>query len=249
MLKGKYYDKYMFYIIILLFGINSQVSFSRPLDLRAVELLKEFDGFWEQPISQRNLSNAQIEKCIEMAEYNSSDLKRCSAIVLAFAKDSNSLEILNKLSLDDNVSVKGAASYALKLRHIAERSEEEILRNLCFYLGKSDNQTEKILIANRMWVDYKEKAILTLLDASRLEPKDSNNYFRCDLFYYLSQSDDSEILKEALKLEWEEEKLSTLPESLAYIMGSITPGRPKDDMRNSAMIIEKNIRAKLERNN
>lgn len=82
---------------------------------------------------------------------------------------------------------------------------------------------------------------LKVRQISERKPNDINNFYRCDLFYYLSQSDNPEILKEALKLDWRQDVLISLPESLSFIMGSITPDRTKDDIGNSAIEIIENI--------
>jgi hypothetical protein len=235
------YMKHML-IITCILAFLSQNSISEPIDLKAGEAFQEIEGIFKQPLLKRKISKEQTELFIKRAEIDNQDMQICVSIAFAFAEDSNSLNILKKLSLNSSYTVKGAASYALKIRQISGRKQDEILRNLCFFLGKSDNQIEKMFLANRMWVDYKEEAIYTILDAIQLEPNDIDNVYRCDLFYYLSQSNKPEILKKALHLEWRNDVLVSLPENLAYIMGSITPGRRKDNIGNSAMFIEENIR-------
>lgn len=233
------------FIITFLLVFFSRICISYAFDVNAAEALKEIEGLFKQPPQQRKISKEQTELFIKRAERNNSEMRICVSIALAFAEDSNSLEILKRLSTDQDESVKGAASYALKIRHISGRKPDEILRNLCFYLGKSDNEMEKIFLANRMWVDFKEEAMYTILDSMQSEPNDHMNFYRCDLLYYLSQSDNPEILKEGLKLDWKKDLSETLPESLSYLLGSITPGRKKSTVENTVIIIQRNIREKL----
>ena len=236
--------KHLFTITFLLVFF-SQICNSYAFDVNAAKALQEIEGLFKQTPQQRKMSKEQTELFIKRADTGNAEMQMCAIHALAFAEDSNSLEILKRLSTVHDESVKGTASYALKIRQISGREPDEILRNLCFFLGKSDNQFEKIFLANRMWVDFKEEAIYTILDSMQSEPNSIFSFYRCDLFYYLSQSDNPEILKEALKLKWREGELSMLPESLAYIMGSITPNRKKGTSWNSVIVIQRNIREKL----
>jgi hypothetical protein len=244
---GKIKSKKHLFIIVFLLAFISQICSSKPIDMKAGEAFIEIEGIFKKPLSKRELSKEQTELFIKRAERNNSEMRICVSIALAFAEDSNSLEMLKRLSNDQDESVKGASFYALKVRQISGRKPDEILRNLCYFLGKSNNEMEKILIANRMWVDFKEEAIYTILDSIRTEPNNTDNFYRCDLFYYLSQSDNPEVLKEALKLDWRKDVLVSLPEDLAYIMGSITPDRRRDNTGNSVFMIERNIRKKLDK--
>lgn len=243
MLSKIKYKKHLFFIIFLL-AFNCQICISEPFDVKAAKAFNEIEGLFKQPFQQRKLSSVQTELFIKRAETGNEDMKLVAIHALAFAEDSNSLEILKKLASDQSDFVKGAASYALKIRQISRRKPDEILRNLCYFLGKSDNEAEKMFLANRMWVDFKEEAIYTILESIQTEPNDINNFYRCDLFYYLSQSDNSEILQETLKLNWRKDVLVTLPESVAFIMGSITPGRRKDDIGNAVFFITEKIQEK-----
>ncbi|MBN1974754.1 MAG: hypothetical protein JW787_14030 [Sedimentisphaerales bacterium] len=245
---GKINSKKHLFIITLILASFSQIGISYALDVKAAEALKEIEGLFKQPIQQRKLSSTQTELFIKRAETGNGDMKICAIIALTFAEDSNSLEILKKHASDKYDAINGVASYALKVRQVSGRKPDEILRNLCFFLGNSDNQFEKMFLANRMWVDFKEEAIYTFLDSIQSEPNDIHNFYRCDLFYYLSKSDNPEILKEALKLDWKESVMITLPDDLAYIMDSITPGRREDQTGNAIPLIIKNIQKKLGQN-
>ena len=245
MLSKIKYNKHLFFIIFLL-TFNSQICISYAFDIKAAEAVKEIEGLFKQPPQERKLSSEQIEIFIERAKIGNEEMKICAVLALTFADDSNSLDVLQMLSSEDSIVVKGMASYALKIRQISKRKPDEILRNLCYFLGKSESQFEKMFLANRMWVDFKEEAMYTIQASMQSEPNDIYNFYRCDLLYYLSQSDNPEILKEALKLDWRKDVSESLPESLLFILGSITPGRTKNHSANTALLLQRNIQEKLD---
>jgi len=230
-----------------------------PIDARAAKICQEdLTPLMKMPLAKRKLSDAQVTKLIKTAEIDSVSVRQCVCLGLAFAQDSNSLEVLGRLTEDRTGGVRAAARYALKVRENAGRKPHEMLNNLCFWLGRAEDPMEKIFLANRMWVDFGEDCIGTILLAAKCEsesvPSDRDKIdaatimkkiARCDLLYYLSESANKDVLAEALKITLDDTVAWSLAESDAYILGSVTPGRPIDKMSNSQDVLVRKIRAKL----
>ena len=245
---------------ICLLGISLEFCMAMPIDSRAGKICREeLTPLMKMPLTKRKLSDAQVARLIEMAKIDSNNVRQCVCLALAFAQDANSIEALKKLSEDNFKGTQAAANYALKVRQNAGRKPREMLNNLCFWLGRSDNSLEKKFLANRMWVDFGEESAGTLLLALQAESEvllsgermtyaeaSIINTVRCDLLYYLSESKNKEVLTEALKFKWDETIDWSLSESDAYILGSITPGRTRDAIFNSRGMLVRKIRAKLQ---
>jgi hypothetical protein len=237
-----------------------EVCAALPIGAQAGRICREeLAPLMKIPLAERRASEAQTARLIEMADSNHGWVRECVCLGLAFAQDSNSLEVLRKLSEDRRKGVQAAAGYALKVRQNAGRKPEEMLKNLCFWLGRSDNGLERMFLANRMWVDFGAESVGTLLLALKAESEallDGEqmslgkrfgiNSVRCDLLYYLSESSNKEVLSEALKPEWDETIDWSLSESVAYIMGSVTPGRSRNYRESSRIELLEKIQAKLE---
>ena len=244
---------------ICLLGISVELCTATPIGGQAGKICREeLAPLMKMPLAKRRLSGAQTAKLIEMADSGSLDTQQCVCLGLAFAQDANSLEVLRKLSESQFKGVQATANYALKVRQNAGCKPREMLNNLCFWLGRSDNSLEKMFLANRMWVDFGEESVGTLLLALQAETKDllngerksegevwAINTVRCDLLYYLSESRNKEVLTEALKFKWDETIDWNLSETGAYIMGSITPGRSRSYRQTSRAELVDKIRAKL----
>ncbi len=250
----------LFVLLLCSTGLG-QVCMAMPIDARADKICnEELAPLMKMPLAERRLSDAQVAKLIEMEEIDSISVRQCVCLALAFAQDANSLDLLRRLSKDTDESVQAAAHYALKVRDNNGRKPDEMLNNLCFWLGRSNNYLERIFLANRMWVDFGEDCIKTIMLAAKSEPEGipdrtgrldpktmMSNIVRCDLLYYLSESSNKEILSEALKLKWDGTVGWSLSEADAYILGSVTPGRSKSYTHNSRPTLVRKIQAKLEK--
>jgi hypothetical protein len=244
---------------ICLVGISVELGTAMPIDGQAGKICRdELTPLMKMPPAERKLSDAQTAKLIGMADSGSLDVQKCVCLGLAFAEDANSIEVLRKLSKSQFKEVQATANYALKVRQNAGRKAHEMLRNLCFWLGRSDNGLERMFLANRMWVDFGEESAGTILLALKAESevllnggqvsyakRFGINAVRCDLLYYLSESTNKEVLAESLQVKWDETIDWGLAENVAYIMGSITPGRSRSYRESSRMELVDKIRAKL----
>lgn len=244
---------------ICLLCISVELCTATPIRAQAGKICRDkLTQLMKMPLAKRKLSNAESARLIEMADTGGIPERQCACLALAFAGDADSLEMLKKLAKDRRKGAQAAANYALKVRQNAGRKPREMLNNLCFWLGRSEDPVEKMFLANRMWVDFGEESVATILLAAKDESEGiqdgtdridaatmMKNMVCCDLLYYLSESTSERVLREALELKWDEEVHWTLPGDLVQLMGSVTPGRPSGTLENSRIMLVDKIRAKL----
>jgi hypothetical protein len=231
--------------VIILPWSSNRADASQGIEPKTVLFVAKVAKFLKQPLAQRKLSDADSAKYVRLAHDEENDLiMRVAAVqALAYANDKASHEALNKLLIDNSMSpmVSSVTWHSLRVRSNASRSSEEFYGILAFHLGKSISPLDRMFIANRLALDYSERGLWAILQAAKVE---TDERAKCDLFYYLSQSNDPSLLKETLALSWMKEPLEPT-EYLAFLFGSITPGRPTDVYGNTPWALSKKIKIKL----
>lgn len=219
-----------------------QPAVDKPIDERAAKICLHLASLANMPLSQRFITAEDEKDIIKLLELDNSDVKICALVALAFARSDDGYQILTRYAKDTDKSICGIASAALKIRENCGRPHDEQLTNLFFWLGRSDNPYEKMLVVNRIVVDFGEKAIGTIVTAGDAE---SDNMVRCDMLYYISRSNDLELLRRSLK--WQLDEKLSVSNSISFLLGSLTPNRPKDSIGNSCAILFKKIRSRIEK--
>lgn len=217
-----------------------RVSVGKPIDAEAAEHYAGLTQLISRPLEKRKLSFDEVKAYTTMARADNRDMQVCGALALAFAQDDASLSLLRALSKTSDPLLSGASSYAVIVRESFGRGESNFLSNLSFWLGRSENPFARMFLANRIAVDFGDKAMYTLLSATRAEAEATA---KSDMLYYIAKGADKSILTEVLRWKWNEEV--PYPENVAFIMASITPDRPKDEMSNSCRELLQGIRAKV----
>ena len=197
-----------------------------PFAGKAVDDLKELSELLKRPRGERVLSQESAARCLEapLGEAGGPWIYRCRAILLAYAegeKATHFLEERYKKYSDPSHWTAGPTAYALTIRGMRDKSDEEAFSLLCFRLGRSPHPFERSLIANRLWADYREKAEWVLLEAAKHEPDPGA---QLDILYYVSRTKNPALAKEALRFDWSACD-SNMASGLAYFWSKITPGR------------------------
>lgn len=222
---------------------------SVPMDLRAAKEVVALSELMQKPLEGRTLSKEQSDKYVSMTQANNGDQRLIAVLALAFDANPTSLAVLQQQANSEAMNIAGAANYALTVRAGAGQDSSKLFGLLCYRLGRSKKPWERMFIANRLAVDFGDKAETVILNAAKEEGElekaepTSGAIARTDMLYYLSQTKDASVAKEILG--WEV-KGGWMPESIASLMGAITPGRPRDDGSNSWGILSKRLKKRFE---
>ncbi|MGB2755551.1 MAG: malectin domain-containing carbohydrate-binding protein [Phycisphaerae bacterium] len=127
--------------------------------------------------------------------------------------------MLKKYS-DPSDWMAGPTAYALTIRGIRERTDEEAFSILCFRLGRSPHPFERMMIANRLWSDYGAKAEWAIYEAAKAE---TDPFVKLDLLYYVSRTKNVELARAAVASDWS--ACFKITGDYAYFLALITPGR------------------------
>lgn len=218
----------------------SQPTMALPLDGRAGGQIGKLTKLFSQPLKERTISGTTGNELRSLASVDSSDCQLIAVLGLAFSTDQRDQEVIQELARHgQGDEVKGAAKYALQLRSVIGKSPDQILAHLLQRLEISDDPFERLYVANRLFIDFPEKSMNAILAAAKRE---TNKSTKMDLLYYLVQSNDKSIARQTLALSWDEKVI--MPESMAMILGVITPGRSKDQFENSSFVLLKILRGK-----
>ena len=196
-----------------------------PFAGKAVDDLKELSELLKRPRGERVLSQESAARCLEApsGEAGGPWIYRCRAILLAYAEDEKAThlleEILKKHS-DPSHWMAGPTAYALTIRGLRERTDEEAFSILCFRMGRSPHPFERMMIANRLWADYGAKAEWAIYEAAKAE---TNPLAKVDLLYYVSRTKNVALARAAVATDWS--ACLDIPEDYAYFFSLITPGR------------------------
>ena len=231
--------------ILILISVGNKADASRGIEPKTVSIVSEVAKFLKQPLSQRKLSDADSAKYVRLAQDKDNDpLIRVAAVqTLAYANDKASRDALNVLWTENRgLPLMGSAvSYALRIRSNPFRSSQELYGILAFALGKSMSPLERMFIVNKLAIDFSEQGLWTILEAAKVE---TDERARCEMLYYLTQSDDKALLQETLNLSWINEVMVPT-EGDAFLFGTITPNRSTDPDDNSSLALLKTLRKKL----
>ena len=185
-----------------------------------VELCRELDEEVRRPPSERTMSPDSVPLLMDMARKERGMVPICSIFALGFCQDDESLRLLEEIAEPGTRSRGGAARYAIAVRRARGMSDEQRLSYLSYRLGTAEAGWERMLLANRIFVDFGEAGLPAIAAAAQGE---GDRLARCDMLYYLSKSRDAEIVREVLSWEWEDDLVLEGP--IIFFMGSITPGR------------------------
>ncbi len=214
--------------LTLVHGACARNSLARPIDARAADVCVELAKLVRQPAQGRRMGKHEAEAYATLTRVDSADVRLCAVVALAFAGDEATGRLLSQLVKQTDPIIAGAASYALRLRESAGRKPDEAFGILCFWLGRSRNPVERMLLANRIAVDFGDTGAWAIAAAASQETDD------------LARANDEAIAKEALRWQWDEGYW--FPENLAFLMGSLTPGRPRDALRNSCKFLLRQLK-------
>jgi hypothetical protein len=207
---------------------------AQPISGDAVKLCKKLASVFAKPIAERRISAEELRVALESVGSGSDDRKMCAALLLGFASDNKSREVLKRLRKAESTLIAGAASFALVQRAWAGEGRVELLGYLAYRLGRASNPFERLFLANRLFVDVGKDALPVILAAAKDE---QNAVVRCDMLYYIRTLSDEESFERVRKWEWQKD--SAVPENLIFVMASLTPGRSFDRMMNSCWILLK----------
>jgi hypothetical protein len=216
------------------------VGLSKPFDSSAATGASALEALVAMPPSKRKNSAAQTQQFVAMVRSDSRDRKLVGILGLAWSADEGSAALLKKLHQDADAWIRGMAGYALLVRSLSGRPAATIPASLCLFLGKSKEPSERMFLANRLAVDYPKTSMWAIWDAARAE---TDPLVRCDMLYYLVKSPDAAIAAEVLRFKWG--RRVSPSEGRSFLLGTITPGRPKDDMRNSSDFLLNELRARM----
>jgi len=198
-----------------------------PFAGRAVDDLKELSELLKRPRAERVLSQESAARCLEAPSGDEAGGPwpyMCRAILLAYAEDEKATHFLEeryKKYSDPSHWVAGPTAYALTIRGLRERTDEEAFSILCFRLGRSPHPFERMMIANRLWADYGAKAEWAIYEAAKAE---TSPLAKLDLLYYVSRTKNVALARAAVASDWSACD-SEIPEDYAYFLALITPGR------------------------
>ena len=220
-------------------ALPGRVSLASVLDRGAYEASEDLKALYSLPRAKRKASPELTQKYLKILSKKANrtpGAEFCAALILAYADDKESLRVLKKLG---EATEDGTARYALLIRRTRYLSDEELFGILCFHLGRAPGGAamDRMFLANRLWVDYGPRSLWTILEAGKDEER---ALFTDDLLYYLSQTKDPAFAREVLRYEWSDSM--TTRHTIYYIMGSITPGRKRDNRSNSSYMLLKKLR-------
>ena len=221
-------------------AVMYSVGLSKPFDSSAMTGTSALEALVAMPPSKRKNSAAQNEQFVSMVKSDSGDRKLVGILGLAWSADEGSAALLKKLQKDAPAWHRGMASYALAVRSLSGRPAATIPASLCLALGKAKDPSERLFLANRLAVDYPKTTMWAIWDAARVE---TDPLVRCDMLYYLVKSKDAAIAAEMLRFKWG--RVVFPPEGQAFLLGVMTPERPKDKMHNSSHFLLEELRARM----
>lgn len=227
---------------LVLFGCLVPTSWSvgKPLSGRAAKHLPTLANLAKKPSSERRLSEAEVERFLRFTEGDDGHLKLVSVLALAYATDPASDARLREIEAKDHKRISGAAAYALRSRELVGKESNEQLRLLRLSLKESSNPFARLFLANRTAVDFGDAAVPVIVEAMKVE---RNDMVKCDMLYYVvTGSVLPDSAREVLDLKWNTPVW--LPEDLAYVMRSLTPGRSNDPAHNSTTSLLSELRAR-----
>ncbi len=211
----------------------------KPLSLGAAQHALTLENLAKKAPSERSLSEDELQRFLEFTETDNADLELIGVLALAYASDDGSASRLRTMEAEEEGLLSGAASYALMSRKLAGKGPNEQLLLLREGLKTATNSYTRLFVANRIAVDFGEPGIPAIVEAMKVE---RDEMVKCDMLYYLATAAALPKAKAILDLQWN--KAAGLPESLAYIMGSLTPGRSKDAEKNSVGVLLLELKAK-----
>jgi len=203
-------------------------SQAKPIDSKVAIHLLNVREFFERPHEERSLSEYQSARYLQMANSDNLDLRLVGILMLAYANDAPSSELLEKLSEKPSPLIAGAAQYARKMRTVRDAKPDVRMSALTLWIGGSGNAFERLFLANRLAVDFGRDARKVIFLAAQEE---QDPIVRCDMLYYLWQSNDSALATKALAWRWDIR--IRIPDNIAFLLGSITPGRSRGSAENS----------------
>jgi len=192
----------------------------------AVDDLKELSELLKRPRGERVLSPESAARFLEEPlgdEAGGPWPYMCRAILLAYAEGEEATRFLEeryKKYSDPSDWMAGPTAYALTIRGLRERTDEEAFSILCFRLGRSPHPFERMMIANRLWADYGAKAEWAIYEAAKAE---TDPFVKVDLLYYVSRTKNMELARAAVASDWS--ACFKITGDYAYFLSLITPGR------------------------
>ena len=219
------------------------VGLAIPFDSSAMTGTSALEALVAMPPSKRKNSASQTEQFVAMVKSDSGDRKLVGILGLAWSADEGTAALLKKLQQDAPAWHRGMASYAIVVRSLSGRPAETIPASLCLALGKAKDPSERMFLANRLAVDYPKTTMWAIWDAARVE---TDPFVRCDMLYYLVKSKDAAIAAKVLRFKW---KWLRPPEGRAFLLGAMTPGRPKDSTHNSTHFLLEELKVRMKGKN
>lgn len=244
-------------ILILFFATSLVTSaFGSTLSRDVVANMSHLEELIRKPLSERVVDVESQEynlfiNILEGKRRNNSSVgaKALACLYFAWADDEASRERLEYYAEGDILSglpsfVGGAALYALTMRDLRERSYDELMLLLSYTLGKIENDYQKMFIANRLWVDYKDEVLPVIL----LTAENGNvEFVMQEYLFCLSNAHNTNILRDALALDWPSGAAEIY--DWIYVMSAATPGRSTNALEYSPYACIKKMRGKLEKMN
>lgn len=207
-----------------------------PFGREAVPDAKKLEALLRRPPEQRRLTAEDENRYVEiLPREGAGDLSHVVALSLAYGTQPRSLEVLRTEARQLNVPgippdiVGGAAAYAVAMREAQSRSPEERFGLLCYRLGRSANPWERLFLANRLAVDYGQRAGWVLLEAARAErPPEgaedrlAESFAQYGMLHALVHMKDAALARAVLQEDWSK-AYGGLAEQLQYLMARVSP--------------------------
>lgn len=228
--------------IAFLHWILATPGAGKPIDGKAADGFVILGKLMSRPLAERKVAGEDLKRFIDLWAEDNLDRKLCSLLAFAFAEDERSLDILRQAIRSDFDPMAGAARYALLMRGLAGDPGEPMARALGKRFRDSENPYERLFVANRLAVDYYDSSATLFLDALKFEP---NRFVRLYILYFLYHKNDPDVDRAILSARWVERE--ALPEDMAFIMRSLTPGEKFQDSGRSAGEYLRDIRLRIRR--
>ncbi len=213
---------------------------ARPVDERAARELAHCADVLAKPIADRQLTKDQEESLMALAKADGVDVRMVAAYLFAFSNSQRTMNVLKALSDDSSPLVSGCAIFSLQWRSLLNKGNYPSAADLEKVIKESTNSYTRIMLINRLAVDYRKDAFPLIFDLL-LDEKDE--VVRSEILYYIVIYGDLRVCQEAAKLQWDETRIPG--ESLSFLLGMITPDRSRAREDNSTGELLKKLKQRI----
>jgi len=208
-------------------------SEAKPIDTDAAEIWGIVNGLLVRHEQPGRLSARELNFVLRTSNRDNADCRIAAAYALAFAQHSEvAFEKLRSLAAANSASVSETAGFALLMTDALQMTPADRLARLTTELERAQGGFSRLLLVNWLGCEYGNSMGPTFRDAISAE---KDRFVRQEYAYFLIRFGGENNLGAARKMLRHEKGLF-YPESLSYMLGTITPGRPLDGMQNTLFL-------------